>query len=1454
MITGDPLGVLSSWNDSVHFCEWYGVSCSKRHYGRVIELNLSSRGISGPISPHVGNLSFLRFLRLFNNSFTGEIPPEIGRLRRLEQLRLYNNLLDGEIPSNISRCSALTVFRVEYNELVGGLPWQFGLLSKLQYFSVRLNNLSRSIPFAFGNLSSLIAFDGGGNQLSGSIPDTLGRLKSLKELDLNDNNLSGEISDSIFNLSSLTDLWFGFNYKLHGSLPWNLGVTLPNLENFDVADNQFTGSVPPSLSNASNLVLLQLVSNNFTGSMPSMTSSNKLSRFSISNNSLGSGKANDLSFLSSLTNATNLKDVEIHMNNFGGRLPQHFGNFSTTLKRISFGDNKISGNVPSAIQYLVNLAELWAENNDLSGTIPFSIGKLKSLEKLSLYNNKLSGHIPFSMGNLTRLIELDISDNYLFGEIPASIQNCKQLLRLHIFGNHLTGVIPLEVLSLTSLSIALDLSYNQFTGVLPGEVGNLKNLGILDLSYNMLSGSIPTSLGSCISLESLYLQGNHLQGIIPSSLRELRGIQQLDLSSNNLSGQIPRFLESMNITTLLNLSHNNFDGEVPTQGAFKNSRIISVIGNSKLCGGIIALQLPPCSFTRHTKKTLSLKWKIVISTISSLLFLTFIGSCCFILLIKRRRRQDKSSTDDPKLLKLSYQRLFEATDGFSSANQIGVGSFGSVYKGVLSEIGEASINIAVKVFNLQRRGASKSFMAECEALRNIRHKNLVRIVTVCSSVDHEGNDFKALVYEFLANGSLEDWLHREIERISESTTTRSLNFIQRLSVAIDIASAMDYLHNHCGTPIVHCDLKPSNVLLDEDMVAHVSDFGLARFLSAAANPSSSTIGIKGTVGYAPPEYGMGNEVSTQGDIYSYGILLLELFTGKRPTDETFKDGLSLHNIVKRALSKQCTSEVLDPILLNELLRRLTTHHNYATTSSSDEARKDLEKLMSSILEIGVACSSDIPQDRASMSEGLSGSISPHVGNLSFLKFLRLYNNSFTGEIPPEIGRLRRLEQLRLYNNLLDGEIPSNISRCSALTVFRVDYNELVGGLPWQLGLLNKLQYFYVISNNLTGSIPLAFGNLSSLLVFDGTYNQLSGRLLSLTSLSIFLDLSGNRFTGTLPAEVGNLKNLGILNLSHNMLSGSIPTSLGSCISLESLYLQGNRLQGIIPSSLSALRGIQKLDLSSNNLSVIGNRKLCGGITALQLPPCSFTRHTKKTLSLKWKIVTSTISSLLFLTFIERICESTTTRSLNFFQRLNVAIDIASAVDYLHNNCGTPIVHCDLKPSNVLLDEDMTAHVGDFGLARFLSAVANPSSSTIGIKGTVGYAPPEYGMGNEVSIQGDIYSYGILLLELFTGKRPTDETFKDGLSLHNIVKSALSKQRTFEVLDPILLNELLRRLTTHHNHTTSSSDEARKDLEKLMSSILEIGVACSSDIPQERASMSEVLSSLTAIKTSLIGRR
>ena len=204
-------------------------------------------------------------------------------------------------------------------------------------------------------------------------------------------------------------------------------------------------------------------------------------------------------------------------------------------------------------------------------------------------------------------------------------------------------------------------------------------------------------------------------------------------------------------------------------------------------------------------------------------------------------------------MNVSYQSLLNATDGFSFANLIGVGSFGSVYKGILDHYKHP---VAIKVLNLGRHGASKSFKAECEALRNIRHRNLVKVLTACSSTDYQGHDFKALVYEFLGNGNLDQWLHPTPRTNDALEKPRKLSLLQRLNIAIDVASAMDYLHYHCETPIVHCDLKPSNVLLDDEMIGHVSDFGLASFLHDIIQDSStnqlSSIGVRGTVGYTPP--------------------------------------------------------------------------------------------------------------------------------------------------------------------------------------------------------------------------------------------------------------------------------------------------------------------------------------------------------------------------------------------------------------------------------------------------------------------------------------------------------------------------------------------------------------------------------------------------------------------------
>ncbi|XP_058072558.1 probable LRR receptor-like serine/threonine-protein kinase At3g47570 isoform X2 [Magnolia sinica] len=190
-------------------------------------------------------------------------------------------------------------------------------------------------------------------------------------------------------------------------------------------------------------------------------------------------------------------------------------------------------------------------------------------------------------------------------------------------------------------------------------------------------------------------------------------------------------------------------------------------------------------------------------------------------------------------------------------------------------------------------------MVECEALRNIWHWNLVKIVTACSSIDFKGNDFKALAFEYMPNGSLEKWLHPSVHWNQELW---SWNLIQRLDIAIDVASALEYLHHHCHISVIHRDLKPSNVLLDDDMRAHVGDFGLARFLSNAATNTSqdqtSSAGIKGSVGYVPP--------------------------GKRPTDDMFKDGLSLHEFAKMALPDQ-VMRIADPSLLLEEVR--ATYNN-----------------------------------------------------------------------------------------------------------------------------------------------------------------------------------------------------------------------------------------------------------------------------------------------------------------------------------------------------------------------------------------------------------------------------------------------------------------------------------------------------------------------------------------------
>ncbi|KAL3536503.1 hypothetical protein ACH5RR_004964 [Cinchona calisaya] len=277
----------------------------------------------------------------------------------------------------------------------------------------------------------------------------------------------------------------------------------------------------------------------------------------------------------------------------------------------------------------------------------------------------------------------------------------------------------------------------------------------------------------------------------------------------------------------------------------------------------------------------------------------------------------------------------------------------------------------MKILNLQQKGALKSFMDELKALRNIRHRNLVKILAACSSIDPQGNDFKCLVFKFMSNGNLDQWLHPTNNDICQPS---SLDIVQRLNIAMDIASALDYLHNYCEKPIVHCDLKPSNILLDEHMTAHVGDFGLATFLLEDSTQSQAiSVCLKGSIGYIPPEYGSGSPVSTSGDVYSYGILLLELFTGKRPTDDIFKDGSNIHRIVTRALTGR-VMEIIDPSLLLAEEKHCKDKHESSDIEEKAILYNDmfqsfssLEECFISVLRIGLSCSNSSPLNRMPMS-------------------------------------------------------------------------------------------------------------------------------------------------------------------------------------------------------------------------------------------------------------------------------------------------------------------------------------------------------------------------------------------------------------------------------------------------------------------------------------------------------
>ncbi|XP_059668957.1 probable LRR receptor-like serine/threonine-protein kinase At3g47570 [Cornus florida] len=930
-------------------------------------ISLSVNEFTGQIPREIGNLSKLQLLYLGGNSLTGTISSSVGELPdtvlnfsslvvfdvaknaisgglpkglcqrnpRLEVINLASNQLAGNLSSWLSNCKQLKKLYLLINNFTGSMPVNIGNNSTLQVLHLYRNNLEGEIPLSIGNMSALEDIDVSENNFHGIIPWQLGNLPNLIALSLGSNNLMGEIPRSLFNITNLQDLSLSIN-QLSGNLPSSAGLWLLNLRTLFLGGNKLSGIIPNSISNASQLVEISLSHNLFTGSIPTTLGTiDHLQSLDLGSNQLKNDPSStlELSFLTSLTNCRLLDVLVIQYNPLNGILPKSIGNFSDSLEIFYASACQIKGIIPIEIGNLSNLISLTlGGGNDLTGSIPETFGQLLKLQFLEIAGTKLQGEITDRLCALTSLSELELNGNKFSGSIPSCIGNLTSLRRLFLDTNALTSEIPSTLWNLQDILI-MTLSSNSLTGSLPPEIGNLKHVTLLDLSKNQFTGKIPNTIGQLQNLVNLSLSENRLQGPIPESFSDLISLESLDLSRNSFSGAIPKSLEKLLYLKYINVSFNRLSGEIPSGGPFANFTYESFVQNDGLCGAP-RFHVRKCRSPKKSRKTeILLKYIVppIASVVVAMAFLVGLLRC------KKKSRQLPIQCDSPPggtHRRISHQEILYSTNYFSEDNLIGKGGIGSVYKGLFTD----GMVAAVKVFNLEQQGAFKSFDAECQVMRNIRHRNLVKIISSCSNLD-----FKALVLEYMPNGNLDRWLYSH---------NYCLNIVQRLCIMIDVASALEYLHHSCSTPVVHCDLKPSNILLDEDMVAHVGDFGIAKLLME--NQSMAQTKTIGTIGYMAPEYGSAGMVSVMVDVYSYGILLMETFTRKKPTDDIFLGELSLKHWVRESFP----SDILEVVDAN-LLRG--AEENFAA----------MKNCLSALLGLALERTADLPEERVNMNNVLA---------------------------------------------------------------------------------------------------------------------------------------------------------------------------------------------------------------------------------------------------------------------------------------------------------------------------------------------------------------------------------------------------------------------------------------------------------------------------------------------------
>ncbi|KMT18088.1 hypothetical protein BVRB_2g032780 [Beta vulgaris subsp. vulgaris] len=922
---------MDSWSATTPVCSWTGINCTGGE--TVTGISFNSQNIGGEIPPSICELKNLTILDLGNNSIPGNFPTFLYNCTKLKTLILSSNYFVGNLPNDINKLSPniqhidfsannftddiptslaqlkeLITLHLDSNLFNGTFPSELGNLENLEELVLAYNSFSHmKLPKEFGMLKNLKFLWMTQCNLIGEIPKEFANLTSLEHLDLVENDLVGEIPSGLFLFKNLTLLYL-YKNRLSGGIPSSIEAL--NLVELDLSQNELTGIIPEDIGKLQELQVLNLFQNKFHGTLPtSIGLLPSLREFKIFSNRFSGPLPPELGLHSKLIR------FEVPNNAFTGQLPENLCSGGTLLGLVAF-NNYLNGTIPSSLSQCNSLLIISVYNNSLSGEVPEGVWTLQDMMVMQLSSNQFSGQLPDKLAwNLSRV---ELSNNKFSGKIPISVNSWKNLQEFQASNNLITGTVPLELTSLSRLNTLL-LDRNQLTGELPSEIISWKSLSSFDISYNQLSGSIPSALGSLPVLNYLHLSNNQFSGQLPPELGRLR-FTSLNLSSTKLTGEIPVGLDNSAYST-----------------SFMNTHLCSDTGN---------LELPTCSFSQRNPN-LSSKYLALIIVLALVAFLAIAYFAVFIINVikQRKNKQELETWELTSFHSLDFTEE-KIVANLTKKNMIGSGGSGEVYRIPINQSGRA---VAVKRLWKNRKisnNSEKEFMAEVQILGTIRHLNIVKLLCCISS-----KSSKLLVYEYMENQSLDKWIRdsesRPITSMSGSVQNAVLDWPTRLKVAFDAAQGLSYMHNDCSLPIVHRDVKSSNILLDSEFNAKIADFGLARILTKAQGEPQTVSSVAGSFGYMAPEYCYTTKVNEKIDIYSFGVVLLELVTGKEPHigDEhtNLAEWAWRHYSQGYPIKDVLDKEVEEPCYLEE---------------------------MSTVFMIGLMCTNTLPASRPSMKDVL----------------------------------------------------------------------------------------------------------------------------------------------------------------------------------------------------------------------------------------------------------------------------------------------------------------------------------------------------------------------------------------------------------------------------------------------------------------------------------------------------